>query len=281
MKVLFLKRFAAIAALFLFSVGLTTAALAGDQTVTMDAQTQTAPTPSPAPSAASADENGWHFNLTPYLWFAGLSGTAGLRGHDVSVHASPGDLLSHFDIGLMGAFEARKNRWVIPVDFMWMKLEGDHTTPFDPGVSYAKLKITQTVFTPGIGYQVVNHEKFKVDAKVSIRYWYLGQNASFQPSGILSNFSSSASWVDVVAGAKIEGALTPKVVVTVFGDAGGGGANSDYQFGGLLGYRVSKKVVLQAGWRYLDVNYRNSAPQLFVYDAHQSGAIMGATFNLK
>src|SRR5438270_321396 len=118
----------------------------------MDAQTQSAPTPTPTSSTASVDENGWHFNLTPYLWFPGLSGTAGVRGHDVSVHASPGDLLSHFDIGLMGAFEARKKRWVIPVDFMWMKLEGDRTTPFDRGESYAKLKITQTVFTPGIGY---------------------------------------------------------------------------------------------------------------------------------
>lgn len=279
MKVFSLKRFAAIAALFLFSMGLTTTALAGDQPVTMDAQTQTAPTPSPAPSSASADDDGWHFNLTPYLWFAGLSGTAGARGHEVSVHASPGDLLSHFDIGLMGSFEARKKRLVIPVDFMWMKLEGDRTAPFDPSERYAKLKITQTVFTPGIGYQVVDHEKFKVDAKVSIRYWYLGQNLTFQPSGI--GLSPSASWVDVVAGGKIDGALTPKLGVTVFGDAGAGGANLDYQFGAFLGYRVSKKVVLDAGWRYLFVNYRNSAPQLFVYDAHQSGAIIGVTFNLK
>lgn len=43
------------------------------------------------------------------------------------------------------------------------------------------------------------------------------------------------------------GALTPKVLVTVFGDAGGGQANSDYQVGGLLGYEVSRKIVLQAG----------------------------------
>lgn len=257
------------------------AAVAEDQPATPDAQTQTTSAPAPSQPATATDDDGWHLNLSPYLWFSGLSGTAGVRGHEVSVHASPGDLLSHFDIGLMGAMEARKNRIVIPLDFMWIKLQGDRTTPFDPGVSYARLKITQTVLTPAIGYRVVDHEKLKVDAHVGIRYWYLGQNLSFQPSGILDNLSSSANWVDVVAGSKIEVPLSEKSVLTIFGDAGAGGANIDYQFGGLLGLRVSKLIVLQAGWRYLDVNYRNSPPQLFVYDAHQSGALLGMTFNLK
>ena len=49
-------------------------------------------------------------------------------------------------------------------------------------------------------------------------------------------------------------ALSPKALVTVFGDAGGGGSSLDYQVGGLLGFKVSQKVILQAGWRYLYVN---------------------------
>lgn len=49
---------------------------------------------------------------------------------------------------------------------------------------------------------------------------------------------------------------------------------------GVLGYKL-KEVILQTGWRYLDVNYRGGAPRLFVYDAHMSGLIVGLTFNLK
>ena len=261
------------------SVMLCAAAAAQDQPASASQQAQT--TPSPAPAQAPATDDGWHFELSPYLWFPGVSGTTGVRGHNVSIHASPGDLLSHFDIGLMGMAEIRKNRFVIPLDFIWIKLEGDRTTPFDPGVSYAKLKATQTILTPGVGYRVVDGEKLKVTARVGIRYWHIGQNLSFQPSGILGNLSPSANWVDVVAGGKIDAPLTQKTVLTIFGDAGAGGANIDYQVGGLLGYRVSKLVMLQAGWRYLDVNYRNSPPQLFVYDLHQSGAIAGVTLNLK
>jgi len=80
---------------------------------------------------------------------------------------------------------------------------------------------------------------------------------------------------------KFELALSPKAAVTVAGDAGGGGADVGYQFAGVLLYRVGKKVILQAGWRYLDVNYRTNPPALFVYDAHQSGALLGVTFDLK
>jgi len=48
---------------------------------------------------------------------------------------------------------------------------------------------------------------------------------------------------------------------------------------GLLGYKVKPTVMLQLGWRYLDVNYRPSST--FVYDGVTSGIILGATFNLK
>ena len=35
-----------------------------------------------------------------------MSGTTGALGHNVAVHASPGEVLSHFHIGLMGNVEA-------------------------------------------------------------------------------------------------------------------------------------------------------------------------------
>src|ERR1700744_5176236 len=44
------------------------------------------------PSAASD----WHLTVVPYIWLPGVHGTIGANGHDVSVHATPGDLLSNF-----------------------------------------------------------------------------------------------------------------------------------------------------------------------------------------
>jgi opacity protein-like surface antigen len=50
---------------------------------------------------------------------------------------------------------------------------------------------------------------------------------------------------------------------------------------GALGFKVSKSVVLDLGYRYLDTNYRTNAPKLIVFDSHMSGALLGVTFNLK
>ena len=66
--------------------------------------------------------------------------------------------------------------------------------------------------------------------------------------------------------------------VGVFGhDAGGGGANLDYQVIGLFAYNFTPKIGLGLGWRYVDVDYRGS--HQFIYDVAESGALAGLYFN--
>jgi hypothetical protein len=43
-----------------------------------------------------------------------MHGYVGALGFNAGVKASPGELLSHADIGLMGTVEARKGPWLIP-----------------------------------------------------------------------------------------------------------------------------------------------------------------------
>ncbi|MGB0123446.1 MAG: hypothetical protein WA419_22500 [Silvibacterium sp.] len=237
----------------------------------------------PAAQSAPAPDNDWHFAITPYIWFAGLHGTVGALGYDSSVHASFGDVFEYLNIGLMGAVEARKGRILLPVDFMWMKLSDDKGLPASPfpGVTSVKVKVYQSLLTPKVGYRLVDHEKLKVDGTFGIRYFHLGENLSLQPSGLLSNRSQSANWVDVVAGGRLTMPVSPKAAILVLGDAGAGGANLDYQVAGVLSYRVKPKIILQGGWRYLYVNYRPNSGVSFVYDMATSGVVLGATFNVK
>jgi opacity protein-like surface antigen len=94
------------------------------------------------------------------------------------------------------------------------------------------------------------------------------------------NFSASQDWVDPLVGGRVTGAFGSKIVTIIFGDVGGWGTGSqlDYQFGGILGYRVEPNLTLQAGYRYLFVNYRNGAATIQMVT---SGALMGVTFNLR
>ena len=50
----------------------------------------------------------------------------------------------------------------------------------------------------------------------------------------------------------------------------------DYQIFGGLGFRLKPTVLMDVGWRYLFVNYRSAN---FVYEAVESGVVLGVTFD--
>ncbi|HTT17973.1 MAG TPA: hypothetical protein VMG82_03445 [Candidatus Sulfotelmatobacter sp.] len=235
----------------------------------------TAPSP---PTTASLDDN-WHVGVTPYIWFAGVHGNTGALGREVGVHASFGDIFSYLNIGLMGEVEARKKRVLLVTDVIWMRLSDEKGIPLNGvGIQSVDANMKQFLLTPGVGYRVVDRDKLKIDAIVGFRYWHLGESLEFTPS-LVGGVSASQNWVDALGGARVHIPLSQKAMITVGGDAGGGGANSDYQVAGLLGYKVSKKCILQAGYRYLDVNYRSS--NSFVYNTATSGLLLGLTIDLK
>ena len=151
------------------------------------------------------------------------------------------------------------------------------------GATTANAKVNVLILTPKVGIRLLDEPKIKCDFLTGFRYWRFGQNLSFSPSVLNLNFSDSQSWVDPLVGGRIESPLSSKLVATVFGDVGGWGTGSqlEYQVGGVLGYKVKETVTLQAGYRYLYVNYRGGGIRRPVFDTHLSGVVLGATFNLK
>jgi hypothetical protein len=225
---------------------------------------------SPSAAAPSAINDGqWHFQSYGYLWFPGMHGTVGARGYDSSVSVSAIDILKHFNIGLMGTIEARHNRWGFPFEYIWVKLSDDQALINFPDYS-VKATVKEGVFTPKATYLVVDREMVQIRGTAGVRAWHLGENLKLTPPNSPSrNIGTSQNWADFVAGANIVVPLSPKIFVMVLGDAGGGGANVDYQVAGIVNYQIRPKWGLGVGYRYLDVNYRNSNGVIF--DTTQSG----------
>jgi hypothetical protein len=242
------------------------------------------PAPSaPSPAGTTGADDAWHFAVSPYLWFPGVHGTAvGPRGNGLGFRASPSDLLSHFRFGLMGAVEARRKRILGTLDMMWIRLEDDKALPFPRlGAISANIKATEFLLTPKIGFRVVDEGKLKIDALAGFRYWHFGESLNFNPSLLGLNFTGSQNFVDPLVGGRIEAALSPKIVATVLGDVGGWGTGSqlEYQVAGLLGYKIKPTWTLQAGYRYLYIDYRNSRGSVF--NATTAGVVFGVTLSLK
>src|ERR1019366_8490662 len=175
------------------------------------------------------------------------------------------------------AVELDKRRLVIPVDFFWVKLGDDRGIPFNElGQTAVNIHLTESIFTPKIGYRLINAEHFKFDALAGIRYWYIGQNLTVEPVGV--GRSRSASWVDGLGGVRAILPLGEKASVTVSGDAGAGGANLDYQALGLLNYNFTRKWGASVGWRYLYVNYAPTN-HLFIFNTAMTGLVAGVSYN--
>lgn len=68
--------------------------------------------------------NEWRFEVTPYLWLAGMKGTVGLNnGLAKSADFSPGDVLSNLKSGGMIAAEAHNGNWGIAGDLVSATLQ--------------------------------------------------------------------------------------------------------------------------------------------------------------
>ncbi len=144
--------------------------------------------------------------------------------------------------------------------------------PFNElGQTSVNLHITQSILTPKVGYRILDAEHFKIDALAGIRYWYLSENLTVEPSGV--NRSRSANWVDGLGGARFTVPFSEKASIMISGDAGGGGANLDYQVIGLLNLRFTQHFGVGLGWRYLDIDYQGN--HQFLYDTITNGPLAG------
>lgn len=259
---------------FLYANGQTQVAMDTDS----PPQSQSSNSTSSSSSVGSGDT--WSLDLSPYIWFAGAHGTVGVLGRDASVHASAGDLLSHFNFGLMGASQARLGRFLLNGDALWIRLSDSSALPF-PGLSARSVdvRVGQFVWTSKIGYRLIDRPKVKADANVGVRYWHLGQSLHLNPSFLGLNVNRSQSWADILVGGRVEVPLGPKTSITALGDVGGWNATAklDYQFGGLLNFKVSRSWTISPGYRYLFVDYRSGSA---IYNLATTGGIIGITYTI-
>jgi hypothetical protein len=249
-----------------------------------------APAPSPAPppvhpTSAAADDDGWHFGFEPYLWFPAMHGTTGTTLHPVGVHASAGDVLSHFNIGLMGAYEVRKKRFLYVGDLMWVKLGDDKAGYIEDRSITADAKMYNLFFSQELGLRVVDSPKLKIDGLGGFRYWYLSTDLNVVGDFRELSVNATQTWLDPIVGSRIMLPLSKRAAMTIYGDVGGWntGSKLEYQVVGTLGYHVKPSIVLEGGWRYFYVDYEGSLSQrgAFLYKMYETGPVLGIRFNVK
>ncbi len=225
----------------------------------------------------NASDN-WRVGISLYGWFAGLHGTVGVAGHNAGIHVPFSDLFHALVFEVPIAVEADKGRFVMPIDFLWMRFNVNNALPLnDYEQSYISTHFTQSLFTPKFGYRLIDADHFKFDLLGGLRYWYVSLNNTLEPAGL--SYGRSFNIIDGIGGGRIILPAGEKAAITIAGDAGAGSSQLDYQLLGLLNLNFNPKFGMALGWRYLYEDY-NKPSNGVIYAPTTSGVIAGLNFNL-
>jgi hypothetical protein len=213
---------------------------------------------------ASRDNEKWRIEAAPYIWVAGTDVSTRLGAHVPVVNANgsvSSDISSSMNAGVMGTFEARRDRWGVLLD-LWRVTASNGSRPVIGGLlGNARLKTTQAAAEFAGAYRVWDHQTTPVDAVAGVRYSYLKADISLSPSLVLpagARFTESVDWPDVFVGLRVAHALTDKWRLVAYADIGAGVTKKSWQ--ALVGanYAVSENMSAKFGYRLFNMDFEKS-----------------------
>ena len=244
------------------------------------------------PVTATADSNSdqWEYEALIYGWFAGIKGTA-QTGADVDV--SFDDILDNLEMTIMGSFGARKGKWSLLADAMYMNIVqsdgGSETIPTMDGDAEVTRRVDVDVDMKswitnfGAGYNLVNNEKTALDLVGGVRYvWMdldlkldLAHEGEMLQTSRQVKVSDSDSILDGVIGLKGQYNINDKWFIPYYADIGAGESDLTWQAMTGVGYRFKWCDVLLT-YRHLDYEFDSD---FLMKDLTVSGVAMGAKFS--
>jgi len=229
-----------------------------------------------APPVDTRYSNEWEFSVTPYLWAPALSGTiAHRRLPVVDISASFDKILDNLDFAAMLIADARKGRYSIFGDLIYVKVGAQGNTKREILATSADVKNESFAGFLGGGYSVLENSPHRLEVVGGLRVWSVDTDITFKgPLGAGRKHSDNATWVDALVGVRGNYAFSPKAYLTGWGLIGAGGADAEWDLGLGVGYHFSKTISGTIGYRAIGVDYDHNG---FKYDAVLQGPMAGLT----
>jgi hypothetical protein len=183
----------------------------------------------------------------------------------------------------MGGFEARKNRWSIITDMVYLDVGGDKTTtittrPGVPVTASVDLDISTWIIGGAIGYDLVQDDRMTLAVVGGARYTAMDTDSTLTLQGVTarsSKNSASEDLLDGIVGVRGFINLTEHWYLPYYADIGAGGSDLTWQALAGIGYRFSWGD-LKLAYRYLD--YEMDDGKLLA-DLNVSGFLLGISFH--
>jgi hypothetical protein len=246
----------------------------------------------------AATPSGWTFDLTPYLWMPSVNANVNYNlppelGGTVTSNPSVGfgDLVSHLNLGFMGAADARYGRFTILTDILYMNVGGvdgklrSVNFPGQPAIPISStvqrsesMKLNAEIWTLAGGYTVAQGDwgnfdviagfrLFAVDTRVnySLGVTITGPRGNGATFGGVGGVSASAVIWNGIAGFRGQVRLGDSAFfIPYYFDIGAGGSNLTWQIASGLGYRT-RWADLSLTYRYLSFEQGSNSAEAHLW----------------
>ncbi len=189
----------------------------------------------------SVQASDWQFTAELYGWYASIEGDSA-SGSDIEVETDT--LIDDLDFAFMGTLGARKGKWSISLDAIYMDVEDDAAGKLGGNIN---VEIENWIVTPLLGYNVLDTGTTRLDIIAGARYMYLESDVTTERVDL----SYSDHIWDGVVGIRGEIKLGEKWYLPFYGDIGTGDSDLTWQVQSGIGYRFEAFDVIVA-YRYLD-----------------------------
>lgn len=223
----------------------------------------------------------WQWGGAIYMWGSNMAATTG-GGAESEIPLYT--ILDNLSMVFMGAVEARKDKWSIVTDVIYLDLNakakegktGPGGNEFDVR---GNVGMKSWIFTPQARYAVYESEKSRISVLAGLRYLDLEMSAGLHinDNPVLDVRGSNSNW-DFIMGAQAELGLNDKWYVPIYVDVGAGDSARTWQGMAGVGYRFNKFNVLLT-YRYLNYEFDRHDPLLS--DMTVKGPLLGATFRFR
>jgi hypothetical protein len=212
---------------------------------------------SPIPTVS----NDWRFEITPYLWGAGIKGTMNFdNGLAKSADISASNVINNLKSGGMIAAEAHKGKWGIMGDLISATLQNSGSVPVSGGTATVADKITvqQTILTGAFTYMLASTKDVYADALLGVRAVDVTATLSGSLLGTPDKepISKKTSTIDPIIGAKGRYRIADSSwYIPAYADIGSGGGTTNVTWQLMAGIGKTFNKVIDASLTYRALYY--------------------------
>ncbi|MCX5851561.1 MAG: hypothetical protein NT072_05840 [Deltaproteobacteria bacterium] len=226
-------------------------------------------------SGFAAEPQGWKFELTPYLWYAGIEGDVTVKGQKIDFEKSASDLVDYVEAGgsLLGVVQYNRLLFWGQVDYFSLSTDALDVEDQPKGGS---LDTDMLLWEYAMGYQIDGFwEGQTIDLMVGIRTLRQENDLKVFGKGTISTDDTISDPIFVVRPSfplfpsKIKGLrFNPTLAI-----GGGGDADLVYELFPQFQYQITDNIAARLGYR--TVGYKFSDDNDNELNFRMAGLIAG------